>query len=111
MTSKLSSAKPGGSILVWHETQGEDWRWFVGCVGVGGGAGLSGSTAGTPEGGGDGGVPRMRSSTQAPRVTGEVLVPLAVTFSTLAMVMTPPRWLSGGNATLRNACPSTPGMP
>ena len=72
---------------------------------------MSGSTAATPDGGGAGGVPRMRSSTQAPRVTGDVLVPLAVTFSTLAIVNTPPRWLSAGNLTLRNACPSTPGMP
>ena len=38
-----------------------------------------------------GGVPRMRSSTHAPRTTGEVVVPLAVTLSTLAIVSTPPR--------------------
>jgi hypothetical protein len=33
---------------------------------------------------------------------GDVVVPFAVTFSTLAIVITPPRWLSGGSATLRN---------
>ena len=44
-------------------------------------------------------------------MTGEVVVPLAVTFSTLAIVSTPPRWLSGGSVTLRNSQPSTPGMP
>ena len=38
---------------------------------------MSGSTAGTPEGGGSGGSPRIRFSTQAPRTTGEVFVPLA----------------------------------
>jgi len=31
--------------------------------------------------------------------------------STLAIVSTPPRWLPGGSATLRNANPSNPGMP
>ena len=35
---------------------------------------MSGSTAGTFGGGGAGGVPRMRSSTHAPRTTGEVVV-------------------------------------
>ena len=58
-----------------------------------------------------GGVPRMRSSTQAPRVTGDVLVPLAVTFSTPAIVSAPPRWLPGGSGTRRNSHPLTPGMP
>ena len=53
---------------------------------------VSGWMAGTSAGGCGGGVPRMRSSTQAPRSTGEVVVPLAVTFSTLAIVSTPPRW-------------------
>ena len=33
-------------------------------------------------------------------MTGEVVVPLAVTFSTLAIVSTPPRWLSGGSVHL-----------
>ena len=32
-------------------------------------------------------------------------MPLAVTFSTLAIVSTPPRWLSGGSFTLRNSEP------
>ena len=48
--------------------------------------------------------------THAPRFTGEVVVPLAVTLKTLACVRNPPRWLSGGNGTLRNAEPDTPGM-
>ena len=46
---------------------------------------------GTFGGGGLGGRPTMFRSTHAPRTTGEVLVPLAVTFSTLACVSTPPR--------------------
>ena len=72
---------------------------------------MSGSIAGTSSGGGGGGVPRMRSRTHAPRSTGEVVVPLAVTFSTLAIVNTPPRWLPGGSVIFWNSQPSTPGMP
>ena len=41
--------------------------------------------------------------------TGEVVVPLAVTFSTLAIVIRPPRSLPAGSATRRMAAPSTPG--
>ena len=48
---------------------------------------------------------------QAPRRTGEVVVPLAVTFSTLAWVSSPPRGLSAGSGTRRRATPSTPGRP
>ena len=48
---------------------------------------------------------------QWPRSTGEVVVPLAVTFSTLACVISPPRTLSGGSFTLRNSTPVTPRMP
>ncbi len=45
----------------------------------------------TSAGGLGGGVPRMRSSTQEPRMMGEVVVPLAVTFNTLPIVSSPPR--------------------
>ena len=48
-----------------------------------------------------GGSPTMRSITHAPRTTGEVVVPLAVTVSTLAWVSSPPRTLSFGIATFR----------
>ena len=68
---------------------------------------VSGSTAGTLGGGGGGGWPRMRSMIHAPRSTGEVVVPLAVTLSTLACVIRPPRGLSAGSATRRSATPST----
>ena len=44
-------------------------------------------------------------------MTGEVVVPLAVTLSTLACVINPPRGLSGGTFTLRMFTPLTPGMP
>ena len=44
-------------------------------------------------------------------VVAAVVVPLAVTFSTLAIVNTPPRGLPGGKVTLRNFQPLTPGMP
>ena len=45
---------------------------------------MSGSTAGTLAGGGGEGLPRMRDMIHAPRFTGDVVVPLAVTLSTLA---------------------------
>ena len=66
--------------------------------------------AGTSGGGGSGGLPTIFRMTQAPRFTGEVTVPLAVTFSTRPASETPPRWLSGGSGTRRIADPSTPGM-
>ena len=47
--------------------------------------------------------------TQAPRMTGEVVVPLAVTLSTAACVMKPPRTLPAGKETLRSFTPSTGG--
>ena len=62
-------------------------------------------------GGGGGSMPRMRSMTRTPRTTGEVLVPFALTFKTLAWVKTPPRWLSGGSLTFCRSTPLTPGMP
>ena len=46
---------------------------------------------------------------QAPRRTGDVVVPLAVTFNTLAWVIKPPRTLSLGNDTRRKLTPSTGG--
>ncbi len=72
---------------------------------------ISGSTAFTFGGGGRVSIPRMRSVIQWPRSTGEVVVPLAVTFSTLAIVIRPPRSLPRGSATRRIAAPATPGMP
>ena len=71
---------------------------------------MSGSTAATFFGGGGAGRPRILSKTQAPRTTGEVVVPLAVTFNTLACVNTPPRWLPAGSGVLRICSPVTPAM-
>ena len=48
---------------------------------------MSGSTAGTLAAAAAAALPRMRSMIHAPRSTGEVVVPFAVTFSTLACVM------------------------
>ena len=45
---------------------------------------LSGSIASTPEGGGGISNPMIRSMTHLPRITGEVVVPFAVTRNTLA---------------------------
>ena len=65
----------GDCCGVWPVVRG--WSWRRECPAP--------EAARLPAAGG-GGVPRMRSSTQAPRLTGEVLVPSAVTFSTPAMV-------------------------
>jgi len=67
-----------------------------------------GFTAGTEAGGGGTCWPKMRSIIQTPRSTGEVVVPFAVTFNTLACVSSPPRTESGGSCTRRIAEPSTP---
>ena len=43
--------------------------------------------------------------------TGEVVVPFALTFSTLAWLITPPRMLPSGNFTTRDSsCPVTPSI-
>ncbi len=56
-------------------------------------------------------MPSTFFKTHAPRKTGEVVVPLAVTFRMLACVRRPPRGLSGGSGTLRNSSPLTASMP
>jgi len=53
----------------------------------------------------------MRSITHAPRRTGDVVVPFAVTLSTPAIVISPPRGEPAGNATRRSADPSTGASP
>ena len=72
---------------------------------------MSGSTAGTLAGGGGGGSPMMRSMTQAPRTTGEVVVPLLVTLRIAAWVRRPPSGLPAGSETLRIAEPWSGGRP
>jgi len=67
--------------------------------------------AGTLAGGGGGFWPRIRSITHAPRSTGDVVVPLAVTLSTAACVISPPRGLSLVNGVRRRATPCTGGSP
>ena len=47
--------------------------------------------ASTPDGGGDGGVPRMFSRIHLPRFTGDVRVGFDVAVRMLAWVSTPPR--------------------
>jgi len=68
---------------------------------------MSGSTAGTFSGGGGGGSPRSRAITHAPRRTGEVDVPLAVTLRTAPCVSSPPRGEPAGRGTARSADPLT----
>ena len=72
---------------------------------------VSGSIAFTLPGGGGMVAPSNRSMKNTPRGTGDVVVPLAVTLSTLACVMSPPRSECGGSDTRRSSQPSTPGMP
>ena len=50
-----------------------------------------------------------RSITQAPRTTGEVFVPFALTFKTAACVSNPPNGLPCGTATFRMAEPLSGG--
>ena len=102
---------PRGSILAWQAAQVCSVRCLSSCSRMVVAPRVSGSTAGTLGGGGGGGWPRMRSMIHAPRRTGEVVVPLAVTLSTLACVSRPPRGLSAGSGTRRSATPSTGGRP
>ncbi len=60
---------------------------------------ISGSMAGTPAGWAVW-KPRIRSMIQTPRITGEVVVPFAVTLRMLACVMIPPRTESFGSVHL-----------
>ena len=55
--------------------------------------------------------PSRRAITNAPRGTGEVVVPLAVIFKMAACVRKPPRGEPGGSFTRRISGPLTPGMP
>ena len=91
ITSKFSSAKPGGSIRAWHDAQLASDRCLASCWRIDVAPRVSGSNAGMSAGGGSGGSPSNRLMTHAPRSTGDEKVPLAVTLSTLAWVSTPPR--------------------
>ena len=72
--SKFSSAKPIGSMSLWQLAQGSFLRCSVICsrkvmILL---SPFESSRGGTLGGGSGGGVPRMFSSTQTPRFTGEV---------------------------------------
>ena len=62
-------------------------------------------------GGGGDGRPNKFDTTKFPRGMGDVVVPFAVTFNTLACVSKPPRGLSDGSATRRISCPVTSATP
>ena len=53
----------------------------------------------------------MRSMIQAPRMTGEVVVPLLVTLRIAAWVSRPPSGLPAGSVTFRMAEPWSGGRP
>ncbi len=102
------AAAPGGSIPDMAGGRNPAWsRCLASCSRIVWAPRRSGSTAGTGGGGGEG-WPRIRSMIQAPRSTGEVVVPLAALISTLVWVKSPPWMLSFGNSTLRSATPRTP---
>ena len=63
--------------------------------------------------GGGGGMctPRSRSATNTPRFTGDVLVPLAVTFITAGCVQSPPKGEPSGSLISRSTLPNTSGRP
>src|SRR5262249_17259478 len=65
------------------------------------------SRGGMSGGGGAGGDPRRLSSTNFPRLTGDVRVGFEVTARTEPSVRMPPRGLSGGNFTRRISSPIT----
>ena len=70
-----------------------------------------GGGGGGRPGGGGGGSPSSRVITQAPRFTGEVEVPLAVTFKMAPCVRRPPRGEPAGRGTGRTPEPLTGGSP
>jgi len=97
MTSKDSRAKPAGSILAWQAAQVAFAAMFVELFR--GWYERRGRRARPREhsgAGGSGGLPRSLAMTNAPRGTGEVVVPLAVTLRIAAWVRKPPRGQSGG---------------
>ena len=74
--SKLSSAKPIGSMSLWQPAHGSFFRCSVICsrsVRILPAPPAVSSSGGTFGGGSGGGVPRMFSSTHTPRLTGDVL--------------------------------------
>src|ERR1019366_10265783 len=76
VTSKLSSARPSGSITRWHDTQ----AGFLRCSSIRSRVdsslppedALVASSAGTFGGGGGGGGPTSTSMIHLPRITGDV---------------------------------------
>ncbi len=109
--SKLSRAKPrwvDSSELADGRTEATD-RCFSNWARIVVAPRVSGSTAGTPGGGGGSGLPMIRSMIQAPRRTGDVADPLAVTLSTLASVSYTPRGESSGRVLRQSAEPPTAG--
>ena len=75
------------------------------------GAARSGFTGLTFGGGGGIAMPSNRSETHTPRLTGEVDVPLAVTFMVADCVHRPPKGVSCGKFTCGRSKPATAGKP
>src|SRR6185295_11000292 len=72
---------------------------------------MSGSTGVMLGGGGGTESPSSLRATQTPRLTGDVVVPFAVTLSTADWVQRPPSGEDSGSVTFRSSLPETPGRP
>jgi hypothetical protein len=114
VTSKLSSARPIGSMNRWHELQVALVRWISIRSRVVSSrpsfAAAAASRSGTSGGGGGGGVPSSTSITHLPRSTGEVRLASDVCTS-IEPWPRMPRRESSGYVTRRNSGPTTPLMP
>ena len=94
MGSKLSNAKPSGSMRAWQLAQ----VWSVACClrrsrmvrPLASMVASSASISGTTSGGGGGGSLKIVVATHAPRLMGLVRNGVAVIVSTAAVVITPP---------------------
>src|SRR5205814_8274398 len=113
IASKFSSAKPAGSIMLWHEAQTGSDRcsairsrivFTFACV-------RRSESAGTFGGGSGGGVPRMLLRIHLPRITGDVRIAGDVIVRMLACPSRPRRGLSAGSCTRRKLLPCTFAMP
>src|SRR5262245_47660088 len=106
--SKFSSAKPMGSMILWHPAHGGFFRCAVICsrnVRILPGPPEESSSGGTLGGGSGGGVPRMFSSTHTPRFTGELLkFCVHVTERKLPFPSSPRRASSSGPSATRRKC-------
>src|SRR5688572_1174679 len=108
VTSKFSSARPSGSITLWHEVH----AGFLRCSSIRSrvdkvrpaSTAFVSSSSGTLGGGGGGGEPSSTSMIHLPRNTGDVRSAIEVSSRTLPWPSTPRRFESA-IVTRRNSLP------